>query len=70
MELWCTMSCCSGSQGSPKVTAAVILPVMSDDSDLAALCTSMAPCEYPETTTFVSGHLEKASWTKLALRGC
>ena len=55
--------------GSPNVTAAFTSPAAAP-SCAAALCTSMAPCEYPAMTTAESGHCWSAVWTSWTLCGC
>jgi hypothetical protein len=54
-------------QGSPKLRTAATLAVVSAGRALAALCTSIAPWEYPDMTILVLGHFLAASVTRLAL---
>ena len=53
--------------GSPNVTAA-LTSAAAAPSCVAALCTSMAPCEYPDMTIAESGHCWSAVWTSWTLQ--
>jgi hypothetical protein len=53
--------------GSPKITTELTVFIVSAGNNLAALCTSCPPWEYPLSTIFELGHELKASVMSEAL---